>query len=134
MAKSSENTSYSTLSTSSNIEYTYQDNQPNNNIIPPVSNNIKNAQQSNQPNNNTQQSNQLDDNTHLVKRKRSEEFDDLFVKANQDENLSKSNNTAQKNSIRNRKKGKETTTRTTRNAEKKQYIVNSFTEIQDSDK
>ncbi|KAF0450126.1 hypothetical protein F8M41_002256 [Gigaspora margarita] len=64
MAKSSENIPQSIPSTSNNAESTHQDNQPNDNVTPPILDNIKNACQDSQPNN----------NPHLVKCKRSEKW------------------------------------------------------------
>jgi len=73
MAKSSEKIPQPTPSTSNNAESTHQDNQPNDNVIPPVLDNIENVHQGSQPNN----------NGHSVKCKRSEEMDDIFIISSQ---------------------------------------------------
>ncbi|CAG8709258.1 20533_t:CDS:2, partial [Dentiscutata erythropus] len=132
---------------------TNQDEQPNNNVTPSSSSNIENMYQNNNniipsSSNNIHQNNQSNDNTHSAKRKRSEELDDLFVypsqtkkdnhinenesnlkDANQGEKLMESNNATQKNY----KKGKEPTTRATRNT-KKPHNNNLTNDIPNSEK
>ncbi|CAG8737151.1 19151_t:CDS:1, partial [Racocetra fulgida] len=127
MTKSSENIPHSTPSTSSNVKSAHQNNQPNNNITPSVSNSIEDTHNTKNTHNikNTHQDNQPNDNAYSVKRKRSEEIDDLYMSSlqtrkdkhvnvdfenqsksnvNQDEKSIKFNDATQKNSTRNRKK------------------------------